>query len=804
MLRNYFKVAVRNFVNQKYYSLLNTLGLALGIASCILIFLFVQDELSYEKSFEGHENTYRLVQDMTMGDHISETASVPFPTKGALLEDYESVEKAAFIYSPGAWGNIPVIKYKDDEYFEEGFVFGEPEMLEIFPFEFVSGNSSKVLRKPDEIILTESTAKKYFGDEEALGKQLGFGNFRTFEVVGVIKDLPRNTHLKFDMIGSFATFRSFFDDQTFFDRQWTWVATWLYFTVNDEVEAAKISDDLGDFVSRHYPEILTEKGIKLHIQKADLIHLTSNRELEFQTNGNMSHVYLFSFIAGLVLLIAIINFMNLSTARSVKRAKEVGLRKVMGAQREMLIAQFMSEAILTSLLSMVVAVGMIYISLGWFNQVTGKDITIELFSNTALIVGLLGLGLFVGVLAGSYPALVLSSHKPASSFKGKSETSSLSVFLRRILVISQFVVSISLMISIGIVYKQLNFIQNKDLGFDDEQIVMLNIDFSRFNQIGAFKNDLMANSEIKAVTLVGGSIPGDQEVFENAFVDAKKSVEEQQWFSAMFVGYDWEKIMDVEFIQGHSFTEGNSVDSIGYIINESAAKALGWGDDVIGRELGQVNTNGGEINQRGEVIGLVKDFHYRPLYERIKPLVIRAGGNKIAIKIQSDDLRGTMSLIEEQWNKTFEGFPLRYSFMDDNFNKLYEKERKFSNTIQYFAILAIFIAALGLLGLSAYATESRKKEIGIRKVNGASTFRLLGLLTKDFTKLVGISFLVSIPIAWYFGDLWLNNFAYKTNIDFSIILIAGGAAFAIAILTVSYHTFKAARMNPVESIRHQG
>jgi len=804
MFGNYFKVAVRNFINQKYYSIINTVGLALGTAACILILLFVQDELSYEQDFINHEKIYRLVQDFPMGDHISKTASVPFPIKNTMIQDFPEIKDAVLIYSPGAWGNIPVIHYKDEEYFEDNYVYAEHSLLDIYNIKFVKGNRDEALKKPNELLITESVAEKYFGDEEPIGKLLNLGNFRDLEVIGVIEDLPSNTHLKFDLIASFETFKTFFNNPSFFDTQWVWVATWFYFTLEDEAAAEKISSQLDDFVQRHYPESLAGKGVKLHLQKADDVHLTSHRELEFQTNGNMSHVFLFSSVALLILLLAIINFMNLSTSRSAKRAKEVGLRKVMGAQKEMLIFQFIGEALLTSFLSLILAVGLIYLSLEWFNDITGKTITIELFTNTGLLAGLILLGGFIGILSGSYPAFVLSSHKPTGVLKGNTGSSSSSDLLRRVLVVTQFVVSISLIICIGIVYKQLKYIQNKDLGFDKEQILLVNVDFNRFNLLQGFKNELLQNPEIKSVALMGSSIPGNEEVIENSFVETGKPAEEQHWFSILNVSHDWEQIIDVEFLEGHSYQVGNSVDSTGYIINESAAKALGWTDDVVGKSLSGINTKNGNSNNTGEVIGLIKDFHYRPLYDPIKPLVIRLGGGSLAIKMQSGDLQSTVKTIREKWAVTFEGFPFRYTFMDDNYDVLYAKENKLSKTLRYFSILAIFIASLGLLGLSSYATESRRKEIGIRKVNGASTTKLLQLLTFDFTKLIVIAFIISVPIAYTFGTLWLNNFAYRTDIGVTIFVLAGLAALGIAIITVSYHTLRAALTNPVDSLRYSG
>jgi putative ABC transport system permease protein len=801
MLRNYLKMAYRSFVQQKYYSLINTSGLALGIAACMLIVLFVKDELSYENGFSKNDKVYRLVEEFPMGNHLSKSATIPFPVKKNLMSDFPEITNAAIIYRPSSWGQSPVLKKGAQEFFEDNFIFAEHSFLEIYDFTFIKGDAGRALRGPNELLLTESSAKKYFGTEDPIGKRLNLSNFRDLEVVGVIQDLPDNTHLNFDMIASFETFRTFFNNPQFFDTQWVWVAAWMYFTVDNEQDAQKIRDGLPAFVKSHFPQTLADAGVVLRMQKVNDVHLTSDLELEFKQNGNVRHVYLFSFIAILILFIAIINFMNLATARASRRGKEVGLRKVLGAHRRMLVSQFLGEAVFTTFLALILAVAIIYAVLPWFNNLTGKHIEINLFSNVPFLSALGATGVIVGVLAGSYPAFALSSFQPTEVLKGKAGSAGGRNFLRQALVVSQFVISISLIICIGVVYKQLHYIHNKELGFNKEQILLVDFGFNFFNKYGSLKSELLRNHEIQAVTLLGGSIPGRAEVIENAFVPSGMPAEKQQWFSALFTSHDFEKVLNVEFIQGHSFVAGNAVDSAGYIINESAASALGWGNDVVGRKLDQ--SLNGNITGTGTVIGLVKDFNYQPLYVPIKPLVIRLGGNVLTIKVNSRDLPHAISLIKEEWHALFQGSPFRYSFMDESFNQLYVKEDKFSKTIQYFSILAVFIACLGLLGLSSFSTENRRKEIGVRKVNGATTFALVRLLIKDFSILIFIAFLISIPVAWYFSNLWLDNFAYKTDIGVFTFVIAGTVSLVLGVLKVSYHTIRAARANPVHSLRHE-
>lgn len=799
MLKNYFTIAIRSFLNQKYYSLINTIGLAMGMASFVLIVLFIRDELSYEKTFPNRDRIYRLVENFPMGEHLSKSATVPFPTRTMLMNDFPAVTNAALMFRPSSWGNAPLMRVGDESYFEDGLVYAEQTLQQIYQFPYLAGDPATALTGPNKVVLTRSVAEKYFGRETALGKSVNLGGFRDLEVTGVMEDLPSNTHLDFGLLVSFDTFKSFFNNQAFFETQWTWVAAWMYFTVPDEAAAKDIEAGLPAFVKAHYPKDLADAGIQLRLQAANDVHLHSALELEFKENGNIKHIYLFSFIAALIILIAVINFMNLATSRSVKRAKEVGLRKVMGAQRQTLIAQFLGEAILTTLLSCALGILLIILALPWFNQLTGKALSAVVLADPLVIAGMAALAIAVGLAAGSYPALALSSFVPTEVLKGKSGSVRRGDILRKALVVTQFVISISLLICIGIVYKQLNYLHHKDLGFDKEQVIMA--DLTAFNQYPALRSELLKNHEVKHVTLLGATVPGNAELMENAFAPASQGTSQQQFFSVMNAAHDFEKLLNLEFIEGHGFEMGNATDSAGYIINESAAKAMGWTGDVVGRSMSQIIN--GNVAATGTVIGLVKDFHYRPLYEPIKPLVISFGGNTVSVKVQSADLQKTVAAIESVWVKQMNGSPFRYSFMDSNFDQLYRKEDKFSTTIQYFCALAIFIACLGLLGLSAYTAESRRKEIGIRKVNGASTFSLLKLLTAEFSLLVVIAFVIAVPIAWYFSGLWLANFAYKTTMDPFTFIVAGMISLVLAVITVSYHTLKAARGNPVESLRYE-
>lgn len=802
MFKNYLKVAVRSLIRHKFYSIINISGLAIGIMACLLILLFVQDELSYDKFYDQSDQIYRVTQVLPMGAKVSHTATAPWPLTQTLLTDFPEILAGAKIHRPSSWGNVPVIKYEDQSYLEEDWIFADASILDIFNFNFTKGAPERALKSPLHVVITESTARKYFGNDDPIGKTLNYNNNRDWEVAAVIEDVPQNSHLKFDFIASFEGMRQMWNNWPGFDNNWRWVAAWSYLLLPDDATAERMQEQLPAFVERHYSARNQQAGLKLAMQKILDVHLYSELEAEFKPNSDITYVYLFTSIAVLILLIACINFMNLATSRAAGRAKEVGLRKVVGADRFTLIIQFLSEAIWLSFVSLMLALILIHLVLPWFNDLTGKSLGINYFDNWVLVVGLVMIGLAVGVLAGSYPAFFLSAFSPTEVLQGKVSGGLGSSILRRVLVIGQFVVSIVLLICIGIVYNQLHYMRNKDLGFDKEQMVLVNMYGNIFNQYGAFKSELLKDSRIRGVTRIGGSIPGYDTEFEHAFVPEGFPPDEHQWLGVMWVSHDMEEVLGVELATGRSLQVGSSSDStFGFILNETAARFLGWQDNAVGKRIDHI---GGQGNvTRGEVIGVVKDFHFRPLHEPLKPLVLREGGNRLAIKVASMDIPGTLALIERTWKQFEPDWPFSHQFMDENIDQLYLKEQKFSQIIQYFALLAVFIACLGLLGLASFTTERRRKEISVRKVMGATTTGLLLLLSKEFSKLVLIAFAIAVPIGYFAGERWLQDFAFRVDISMTVFVLAGIIALAIALASVSYHTVKAAMVNPAENLKYE-
>lgn len=803
MFKNYIKVAFRNLIKHKFYSVINIAGLAIGIAACLLMLLYVQDELSYDKFHDNSPHIYRLNGHLNMGNSVSSTATVSWPVTPALMADFPEIIAAAKIYNPHGWGNTPMISYEDQRYLEEEFLFADASILDIFTFEFLLGNPETALKSPNHVIISESTARKYFGDVLPMGQSIRYNNGTDFEVAGVVRDLPSNSHMKFDFIASFEGMRAMWNNWQGFDNNWAWVAAWSYLLLPNETTANRLAEQLPAFVQRHYPSSLQEGGVSLSLQAMEDIHLHSHLELEFEPNNNMAYIYVFSAIAGLILLIACINFMNLATARSAGRAREVGMRKVLGAYRWTLMKQFLGEALLLSFVSMITAVLLIELALPWFNQLTGKALQVNYFDNALVLGGLFVLGLLVGIMSGSYPAFFLSAFRPVEVLKGALSRGAGSSRLREILVTSQFVISIALLICIGVIYNQLDYLKNKDLGFDKEQIVLFNMYGGIWNQFVPFKNELMKSPAIHGVTAVGGSVPGSENSVENAYIVEGISRDQHQWLGTMRVNHDFVDVLGLEMLDGRPFSPEFSADSTSsFILNETAVAMLGWADKAVGKKIDHVNTDGSVITS-GQVVGVVKDFHFRPLQEPLKPLIIRFGGGKFAVKMTTGNVRETLAHIEATWNRFVPDWPLNYQFMDQNLATLYAQEEKLGKIIRYFTMLAIFIACLGLLGLASFTAERRTKEIGVRKVLGATTPNLVMLISKDFTRLILIAFVIAIPIAYFAANRWLAEFAYRIDIGPGVFILAGLLALTIALLTVSYHAIRAAFINPVESLRYE-
>ncbi len=806
MFFNYLKIAFRNLIRHKVYTGINLLGLSIGMTACILMLLFVREEISYDKFHSKADNIIRVVDTWTSTDNVEHLATSPFPVGRVLqVENPEVIRSVVRFYRPTSWGNDLVLSVGTQSYAEKDFLFSDSTFFEIFSFDFLQGDQA-ALKTPNQVVITAKTAKKYFGEENPLGQQIRFNNQLDLTVGAVLKDIPANSHIKFDFITSLATLRNWWGGDGY-ENNWVWQSAWTYLLLEDPSGNAAIAAQLPDFVNRHFPESVRE-GSSLELQALTDIHLHSQRYLEVAANGNIVYVYIFSAIAILILLIACINFMNLATARSASRAKEVGMRKVLGAYRSTLIGQFLGESILLSMCALILTIAMIELSLPLFNSLTGKSLAVFYLQDWQIVSGMLFIGMFVGVIAGSYPAFFLSGFRPILVLKGivsgnpnpaKGKSS-----LRWVLVVSQFTVSLLLLISINVIYNQLDYLKNKDLGINKEQVVFIDMFGDALNNYEPMKNALLNHPGIQAVSRIGGSVPGTSDGIANAYVPEGMSADKPMWIGMLTASHDIEAVLDLEFVSGRTFSKDFPTDSEeAFLINEAAAKEFGWdASSALGKKLDRVRTNG-SIRQSGKVVGVVKDFHYQSLHESLKALVIRFGGHRMAVRLNAGNVNAGMAHIRETWGQFITAWPLSFQFLDKNLERLYRSEESLSLIIQYFTLLAIFIACLGLFGLASFTTENRTKEIGVRKVLGASVPGLILLISREFTRLVFIAFLIAAPLGYWVMNKWLGNFAYRIDIGAWVFLSAGALALGIALLTISYQAIKVALSNPVDALRYE-
>lgn len=805
MFSNYLKIAIRSLIRHKGYTLINLLGLAIGMTACILMLLFVQDELRYDTFHSKAERIVRVTDEWRSAELSEDLSTAPFPVARMLqVENPEAIEQIVRMYRPASWGNDVVMSVDDKQFVESGLMFADSSFFRVFDFPVIHGTTAS-LETPNTILLTETTAKKYFGDVNPVGKTLRLNNQMDLAVGGVMANIPSNSHIKFDMLTSLRTLQNWWNWDGM-ERNWIWQAAWSYLLVSGPAVTAGLRAQLPDFVQRHFPESVRD-GSTLHIQPLLDIHLRSQRNLEIEANGNIVYVYIFSAIAILILLIACINFMNLATARSANRAREVGMRKVLGAYRSNLIGQFLGESILLSFIALILTIALLELALPMFNALTGKELVIPYFENGYFLPALLGIGLFVGIIAGSYPAFYLSGFRPILVLKGVLGGKSLAgskTNLRKILVVSQFVVSLVLLICISIIYNQLNYLKSKDLGYNKDQIVFVDMFGDVQQKYMPLKSEFLKHPAVQSVSMIGGSLPGKADGIANPYVSEGMSRDKPRWIANMTASHDLANVLGLEFLNGRFFSENFPSDSTeAFVISETAAKEFGWtAETAVGKKLERLRTNG-TLVQNGTVIGVVKDFHFQPLHEKMNPLIIRFGGHQFAIRLGAGKIASGMTHLQSVWAATAPQWPISYRFLNDDLTKLYQKETRLGEIIQYFTILAIFIACLGLFGLASFTTERRTKEIGVRKILGASVSSLVLLLSREFTKLVLIAFCIAAPIGYWVMEEWLANFAFRIDIGITVFLAAGGIAFLITLATISYQAIKAALSNPVDALRYE-
>ncbi|MGD8539047.1 MAG: ABC transporter permease [Candidatus Aminicenantes bacterium] len=801
MLKSYLKSTFRNLKRQKTQSTINILGLAIGLSCCILIFLFVRDELSYDKFHENHDRIYRVTrrwlnEDGAVSLHLGFVA----PPIGPLLKnDFPEIEQAVRFIGTGG-----MLVSHEDTYFEENlFFFAEEHLFDVFSINMTKGDPATALADPMTIVITEEIARKYYGSEDPIGSTMRIaarGQAADLKVTGVVESFPHNSHFHADFLASFKTYEAIVGD----DEMQSWssnnYATYILMAKNYDIRL--LEQQLDPFIDRHMDEGRS-KTTQLVLQPLTDIHLHSHLDSELESNSDISYVYIFSVIAFFVLMIAAINFMNLSTARSSHRAKEVGLRKVVGANRLQLIKQFLSESFLTVLAGLAVAVILVELLLPRFNQFLGRELSLNLLGNVALLVGLIFVAVIVGVVSGLYPAFFLSSFQPAAILKGAKEQKRRKLSLRSTLVVFQFAISIVLIICVGVVTSQLKYIRNINLGFNEEQVVVLPSSSRIRGQLESVKTQLYENPNIISVSAATRVPSGRLLDAAGARVIWGDESERINFMIAFLrVDHDYIPTFGMEMAAGRNFSREMPTDATNaFILNETAIQQIGWESplDAIGKRFGY-----GSLE--GQIIGVVKDFHFESIHHTIAPIVLLLSShslNQVAVRISPNDIPGTMAFLQNKWQEYRPNYPFTYYFVDERFDQQYTAENKLLQLFGYFAFLAIFIACLGLFGLALYTAEQSIKEIGIRKVLGASVSSLVFLFSKEFSKWVLLANIIGWPVAYFAMTKWLENFAYRTSLNVWIFLLAGVLALLIALMTVSFHSVKAAVANPITALRYE-
>jgi len=799
MIHNYLKIALRNIKRHKTFSFINITGLVVGMTCSILIMLFIQYEISHDRYHENADKIYRVLirQPNDIYQGIDMYSISPPPLKAALMNAFPEIQNAARILRTEG-----LINYKNNRYLESRFFTVDPEFLKIFTFPLTAGDRETALNEPFSILLTEEMAEKYFGDEDPMGKTLNIDNTYDYQITGILRNIPGNSHFQFDFLGSFSSLYPIYGD--YGDR---FFEDWNAYQVKTYVQLHS-SSDTGEFNSKFPVRLEKYRGRptndEIYIQPLTNIHLGGNVNDEIEANSDIRYVYFFSAIALLIMLVACFNYMNLSTAGAVQRVKEVGIRKVVGASRHNLVYQFLGESLLFAFMALFFSLWLVKLLLPAFSSLIEKELSFQVFNNIETFSGLLGISVLVGILSGSYPAFFLSSFLPVNIIKGKlisRKSLNKSSGFRNTLVVTQFAISTVLVICTIIIFNQLQYIRTKELGFKKEYIVTVPIqDENLKKNYGPLKYELGQYSKIADVT-VSNFLPFSVE--NSQAVDWDGRPEDGPDFRYLCVELNFLDFYGIELAEGRNFSNEIATDvERAYILNESAVRVVGWEDPIGKRFRCQRNVD-------GQVVGVVNNFHCHSLHRQIEPLVIFLFDDSgwwdvryFSIKISSEDISGTLALMEEKFEK-FSPYPFSYSFLDERIDMLYRREQKLGQNFGYFTFVAIFIACLGLFGIASLTSGQRTKEIGIRKTLGASVSSISFMLTKEFMKLTSIGIIIAFPVSYFAMHEWLKNFAYRVDIGWIPYIGAVLITVLLSLGTVFFQVFKAARANPVDSLRYE-
>ena len=810
MIKSYILTAYRNILKNKFYSILNVIGPAIGIACAILILLYVRDELTFDRHISDYQRVYRIESDFTISGKTTLAGLVPMPMAPTLKDEYPEIE--TFTRFAGFGIQDILFEYGDLKFFEDNMYFADSTVFDIFNYDFILGSPDGALNEPNTIVITKSFADRYFGDKNPIGEELKTSNFGIFRVTGVIKDVPANSHLKFDCLLSMATIVELQGVDNFNSRAagafWN-ISVFAYIKLHKNAEIQTLLDKFPDF----YDKYMRSLGDQIHASfslkatRIDKVHYNPSLEFDLPV-GNFSYIIIFSLVGLFMILIASLNYMNMATARSVTRAKEVGLRKVIGAGKGSLIRQFLSESMVLVILALIVALVVTMLSLPQFNVLTGKDISLgELFKPLTFLM-VLGITLLVGLISGSYPSFYLSSFLPVEVLQSNVNPHQGKGLMRKILVVFQFAVAGVLIICTIIVSQQQRYIHHKDLGINKENVMIIPMRDTAFmrRQLQPFKNELEENPDILGVT--SSQLVPPLMASKVVFMVDKDSTMVELATSFSVVDPDFIDVMGIKIAQGRNFDKERPADmNSAFIVNEEAVKAFGWGDNPLGKRL---RFSGG--GRDGEVIGVVKDFHFSSIHNKIEPFIFVVSENptqNFYIRIADHNIPATIDFVSRTMTDMGSNLPFNYFFFSDKLDEMYTAENKLNALFNIFSLLTIFIACLGLLGLTSYVTEQRSKEISIRKIMGSEAKQVVWLLNKDFLLLVLISNLISWPVAYYFMDKWLTGFAYRMDFGLSPFVAATLLPFVaslvitlvIAFITTSLVSIRAAGTNPVSTLR---
>lgn len=794
MFRNLVKTAVRNILRDKGYSLINVLGLTIGITSAIFLLLYVLDELSYDRFHSNGDNIYRVITNITEVDDEFTWVVAQTPFGPTVKNKYPEVTEYVRFMNTGR----PLFKKGDLRFYEERIFAADSAVFDVFTYDFVEGDPATALHEPNTMVLTEDLAKKYFGNESPLGETLDSEN-NSYKITGVIKNVPKNAHFSFDGLISVSSL-----DERMQTGSWGSFGVRTYLYTPNLKDASDFEAKLSEIYDEFCAPIFKQYGINFiyELQKITDIHLHSRHEGESDTNGDIKYVYIFTAVAIFMLIIASINYMNLATARSARRSKEVGIRKVMGSFRGQLIGQFLTESLLLTIVSFLLSIVLTVALLPFFNDLLEKEIAVTVLGNPVILLGLLAIVTFVGIAGGSYPAFYLSSFKPALVLKSKLSARGGNAFLRKGLVILQFSISIVMIVCTWLVYDQLQFMRHKDLGFDKEHVIRIGMQSNAVRQkYNVLRARLLEENEVFNVATATTS-PG-YGVGKNLInVEDQNGEMVERGIDLYGIDYDYMSTLGFRIVEGRDFSREIPSDTTrAVLVTEGMIDRMGW-ESAIGRKF---SFSQDEDSEPLLVVGVVQDYHHASLYDIIEPILfyLREDNRVLHIKVDGTDIKSSLAKVESVWSEVHPDQPFDYNFLDQEFEEQYNNDEKRGQIFTIFAVLTMIVACLGLLGLASYNAEQRTKEISIRKVVGANIQSLVVLVSREFMLMVLISILIGSPIAYYFMTQWLQNFAYSMDMNWFTFAYAAAMAIVITFGTVSYHTFRAAIANPVDALKEE-